>query len=74
MAFGGLTPVSIPNSNSRVEEVRYEPFAIHNWRLSPRMSLETSLVYETSEISMSGDVNNSRDFNFFKPKVDFRFF
>ena len=73
VAFGGLTPVSIPNSNSRVEEVRYEPFAIHNWRLSPRMSLETSLVYETSEISMSGDVNNSRDFNFFKPKVDFRF-
>lgn len=71
--FGGLTPVSVPNANTRVEEVRYEPFAIHNWRISPRMSLETSFVYETSEISMSGDVNNSRDFNFFKPKLDYRF-
>ena len=72
-AFGGLSPVNIPNANTRVEEVRYEPFAIHNWRISPRMSLETSFVYETSEISMSGDVSNSRDFNFFKPKLDYRF-
>ncbi|MDG2250210.1 MAG: TonB-dependent receptor plug domain-containing protein [Gammaproteobacteria bacterium] len=72
-AFGGLSPVNIPNANTRVEEVRYEPFAIHNWRISPRMSLETSLVYEASEISMSGDVSNSRDFNFFKPKLDYRF-
>ena len=37
------------------------------------MSLETSFVYETSEISMSGDVANSRNFNFFKPKIDYRF-
>ena len=72
-AYGGLTPVSIPNANTRVEEIRYEPFAIHNWRINPRMSLETSLVYETSEISLSGDVSNSRTFNFFKPKVDYRF-
>ena len=72
-AYGGLTPVSIPNANTRVEEIRYEPFAIHNWRINPRMSLETSLIYETSEISLSGDVSNSRTFNFLKPKVDYRF-
>ena len=72
-AFGGLTPVRIPNANTRVEEIRYEPFAIYNWRINPRMSLETSLVYENSEISLSGDVSNSRTFNFFKPKVDYRF-
>ena len=72
-AFGGLSPVAIPNANTRVEEIRYEPFAIHNWRISPRMSLETSFVYESSEISMSGDVSNSRNFDFFKPKVDYRF-
>lgn len=72
-AFGGLVPVSVPNANTRVEELRYEPFAIHNWRLNPRMTLETSLVYESSEISMSGDVNNSRNFDFFKPKIDYRF-
>ena len=58
-AYGGLTAVRIPNANTRVEEIRYEPFAIHNWRINPRMSLETSLLYETSEISLSGDVSNS---------------
>lgn len=71
--WGGLVPVNVANANTEVEEVRYEPFLIHNWRLNPRMSLETSLVYETSEISQSGDSTNSQNFNFFKPKVDYRF-
>jgi outer membrane receptor for ferrienterochelin and colicins len=72
-AFGGLVPVDVPGANSRVEEIRYEPFAIHNWRFNSRMSLETSLVYETSEIEQTGDVNNTRNFEFFKPKLDYRF-
>lgn len=72
-AFGGLVPVDVPNANTRVEEIRYEPFIIHNWRINPRMSLETSLVYETSEIEQTGDVNNTRNFDFFKPKIDYRF-
>jgi len=71
--FGGLVPVSITNANSEVEEIRYEPFAIHNWRINSRMSLETSLVYETSEITQTGDTNKERDFDFFKPKIDYRF-
>ncbi|MFT7470384.1 MAG: outer membrane receptor for ferrienterochelin and colicins [Kiritimatiellia bacterium] len=72
-AFGGLVPVSINNANSSVEEVRYEPFAIHNWIINPSMTLETSLLYETSEITQSGDVTKKRDFDFVKPKVDFRY-
>ena len=72
-AWGGLVPVDVPNANTRVEEVRIEPFAIHNWRINSRMSLETALVYESSEIEQSGDFNNQRDFSFFKPKVDYRF-
>ena len=71
--FGGLVPVSISNSNSSVEEMRYEPFVIHNWIFSPRMSLETSVLYEDSEITQRGDVSKSRDFNFVKPKADFRY-
>ena len=71
--YGGLVPVSVSNANTQVEEIRYEPFAIHNWRMNPRMSLETSLVYETSEITQTGDSNKQRDFNFFKPKIDYRF-
>ncbi len=37
------------------------------------MSLETALVYESSEITQSGDVGNSRSFGFFKPRVDYRY-
>ena len=71
--FGGLVQVAVPNANTKVEEIRYESFAIHNWRINPRMSLETSFIYETSEIQQSGDFNNTRDFSFFKPKIDYRF-
>jgi outer membrane receptor protein involved in Fe transport len=70
-AYGGLVPVT--NANGSVEEIRYEYFAIHNWQLNPRMSLETTLLFEDSTISQSGDVSKSRDFNFFRPKVDYRF-
>ncbi|MBL4819957.1 MAG: TonB-dependent receptor, partial [Gammaproteobacteria bacterium] len=71
--FGGLVPVDVANANTKVEEIRYEPFAIHNWQINSRMSLETSFVYESSEIEQSGDFSNKRDFDFFKPKFDYRF-
>jgi len=72
-AWGGLVPVSVPNANTQVEEIRNEPFAIHNWKINSRMSLETSMVYEFSEIEQSGDFANSRNFSSFKPKLDYRF-
>lgn len=71
--YNGLTPTPLPNANSTVEEVRFEPFAIHNWQINSRMSLESSLVAEWSEITQSGDLSNSRDFNFVKPKFDMRY-
>ena len=70
---GGLSPVPVPNAFSQVEERRYEGFATHNWQISPRMSLESSLLYEVSEIEQTGDINKKRDFDFIKPKLDFRF-
>jgi hypothetical protein len=70
---GGLIPVAVSNANSSVEEVRYEPFIIHNWVINPQMSLESTILYETSEISQAGDVSKKRDFDFVKPKVDFRY-
>ena len=72
-AAGGLVPVSLDNANSEVEEIRYEPFLIHNWVINSRMSLESSLLYEDSEITQRGDVSKKRDFSFLKPKVDFRY-
>lgn len=72
-AVGGLVPQDVTNANSQVEELRYEPFLIHNWTISPKMSLESTLVYETSEISQTGDITRKRDFSFVKPKLDLRY-
>lgn len=70
---GGLNQQRIPNADATVEEERYEPFVIHNWTLSPKLSLESTLIYETSTISQRGDIRNSRDFAFIKPKFDLRY-
>ena len=72
-ALGGLVAQSVSNAVSTVEEMRYEPFLIHNWQLNSQMSLETSMLYESSEIRQSGEKSLSRDFGFFKPKIDFRY-
>ncbi len=69
--FGNLRPIT--DANGTVEEMRYEYFAIHNWQLNGRMSLETTLLFEDSEITQEGDVNKSRSFTFFRPKLDYRF-
>ena len=71
--YGGLTPANIPNALSKVQEIRYEGFVVHNWRIDSRMTLESSLVAEYSEIKQTGDINKKRDFNFLKPKFDYRF-
>jgi outer membrane receptor for ferrienterochelin and colicin len=72
-SVGGLISMPVSNANSTVEEMRYEPFLIHNWIISQDMSLETSVLYEDSEIMQRGDVSKERDFDFVKPKVDFRY-
>ncbi len=71
LAGGALTPVSF--ADATVEEVRYESFAVHNWQINERMSLESTLIFEQSRISQSGDVSKTRDFEFLRPKVDYRF-
>ncbi len=73
-SVGGLSPlVSVSNPGTKVQEIRYEGFAFHNWTLGARSSLESSVVYETSEISQTGAVNKSRDFQFWRPSFDYRF-
>lgn len=73
--FGGLLPSS--DVVSSVEEIRYEPFLIHNWQLSSGATLESTLLAEISEISQEGTNNGlpvakTRDFQFLKPKLDYR--
>ncbi len=70
---GGLVPVAVPNANSTVQEIRYEVFGVHNWQINSRMSLESTLLMEISEIEQWGDVQNKRDFTYPRPKLDYRF-
>jgi len=73
-AYGSLVPVlSSSNPGSTVEEIRYEAFAVHNWTLNPRMSLESTLLYEDSAITQAGAASRERDFQFWRPKLDYRF-
>lgn len=72
--YGGLSPLpSVSNPGTSVQEIRYESFAFHNWTLNERMTLESSLVFETSEISQTGVVQKTRDFQFWRPSMDYRF-
>lgn len=72
--FGGLSlNESSSNPGTEVEEVRVEGFAFHNWTINEKSSLESSVVWETSEISQSGAVNRTRDFQFWRPSFDYRY-
>ena len=72
--YGGLSPLlDISNPGTSVQEIRYEGFVFHNWTINDRMTLESSVVYETSEISQTGVVDNSRQFDFVRPSLDYRF-
>lgn len=73
-AYGDLAPIlSSSNPGSSVEELRYETFAVHNWTLNDKMTLESTLLYEASTIDQSGAASRSRDFGFIRPKVDYRY-
>ena len=73
-SYGDLPPVlSSSNPGSTVEEMRYESFAVHNWTLNDKMTLESTLLYEASTIEQTGTAKRSRDFGFLRPKVDYRY-
>lgn len=72
-ATNNLVAVPVPNALSEIEEIRYEGFVVHHWQLNPRMKLESTLTYEVSEISQTGEIEKSRDFDFIRPKLDYRF-
>jgi len=72
--YGGLSLLpSASNAGTSVEETRYEGFAFHNWKINDKSSLESSVVYETSEIAQTGEVSKTRDFQFWRPSFDYRY-
>ncbi|MAJ54438.1 MAG: hypothetical protein CBC67_00330 [Gammaproteobacteria bacterium TMED107] len=72
--YGGLSLLaSASNAGTSVKETRYEGFAFHNWTINDKSSLESSVVYETSEIAQTGELSKIRDFQFWRPTFDYRY-
>ena len=69
---GKQTSAGLINTSGEVEEDRYEGFLSYNLPLSNKIRAELALNYEWSEISQSGDVNLSREFQYWKPRVDLK--
>ena len=66
------TNAGLINTSGLVEEDRYEGFLSYNLPLSEKIRAELALNYEWSEISQSGDVNLSREFKYWKPRIDIK--
>ena len=73
LADGTLEPVEVFNSDSDVEENRYEFFSTHFWRMAERLALESAVNVEYSKIEQVGaDIDNARSFTYVKPRFDLR--
>ncbi|MGJ3232415.1 MAG: TonB-dependent receptor domain-containing protein [Oceanicaulis sp.] len=66
-AGGQETAIDLPAADVMVEEFRGEVFTNLIWAVSPKWTLESGLAVEASEISVSGDADNSQTFVFAKP-------
>jgi len=61
--------IPLPSASVRVEELRGEVFGQTTWRPNPKFTLEAGVRVEVSEISQSGDSNQSKSFVFPKPRL-----
>jgi hypothetical protein len=64
-----ITPIALPVANTRVEETRSEVFANHVWTIGEDLNLESGLRYEFSEITQTGDAEQTRTFSYPKPSA-----
>ena len=62
-------PVTIPNANISVDEIRGEGFASATWKITPELTLEGGARMEFSTITARGDSYNSRSFFYPKPRL-----
>lgn len=69
VAGGPVVAVPLAVANARVEEVRGEIFASDIWTVSPALSVEAGVNFETSRIKQTGDQAKERHFKFIKPHM-----
>ncbi|MEZ5920587.1 MAG: TonB-dependent receptor plug domain-containing protein [Parvularculaceae bacterium] len=65
--MGALQPVPINGANTRVTELRGEPFIKDSWSVSPSIKLDAGFAVEFSTITQSGDNAVTRSFTY--PKL-----
>lgn len=63
----------VANTLAVVEELRSEVFAIHNWAIGPKLSVETALTREGSKITTNYPQIPEAEYSFLKPRVDLRY-
>jgi len=63
----GILDISLPAANVLVEELRGEAFVNLLWKVSNKLAFETGISTELSEITVSGDAENTQSFFFAKP-------
>ena len=63
----GSSEIVLPAANVVVEELRGEACANLVWKATPRLTIESGLAAELSEISVSGDADSTQSFSFLKP-------
>lgn len=63
------TVIDLPASSVRVSEKRVELFAASVFQISPAISLDTGVRYESSALDQSGDSEGSKNFQFLKPRA-----
>jgi len=61
--------VPLPSSSVKVEELRGEAFGQATWRPGPKLTFEAGLRVEVSEISQSGDSDQTKSFVYPKPRL-----
>lgn len=66
---GGLVPVVIDGANTRVAELRGEPFINDSWKARDKLTIDSGLAVELSRIAQTGDGANSRFFTYLKPSL-----
>jgi outer membrane receptor for ferrienterochelin and colicin len=70
---GILTPVDVSNSALDVKETRIESFINDTWTINDKLTLESAVVAEISEITVAGGVSEGRNLFYVKPTVDLRY-
>ena len=64
---------TVPVTIAVVEEQRGEMFLTHNWTINPKVTLESTLSYEASQISTNFPAIPVQSYGFLKPRLDFRY-